>query len=219
MDLELVGDPLCPYVQRVAVTLEALDLEYTSRDVDGEDADDEIVEIHPLGLVPVLLVDGEPVFESVAINELLNDLHDGALLPAAAMDRARARAWIHFAGSCQEELDRTVRATQEREFLHHRAELYYKLGRLEAELGEHTFWGGEEPGLVDFTYTPLLMRLEHLARRTGTFDLSGFPALEDWTYELVGHHAVKAVMPKEFEETHLQLVQKAGGYIAQLVQV
>lgn len=216
MDLELVGDPLCPYVQRVAVTLEALDLEYTCRETDPDTED--AMDMHPLGEVPVLVVEGEPLFESTAIGEYLNDLSGGALLPSGAPARARARAWIHFSGACQQELERTMEAAEERDFLHHRAELYYKLGRLEAELGDEPFWDGHRPGLVDFTYTPLLMRIEHLARRTGTFDLSGFPNVEDWTYELVGHHAVKAVMPRSFEDAHLELVERKGGYIARIVR-
>jgi glutathione S-transferase len=59
----------------------------------------------PPAAVPVLEVDGEVIFDSLAIMEYANEQAGGKLLPAAPLDRARARsvlAWQHsgLSGIC-----------------------------------------------------------------------------------------------------------------------
>lgn len=54
--------------------------------------------IAPPAAVPVLVVDGIAIFDSLAIMEFANDASDGALLPSDHLNRARARsvlAWQH----------------------------------------------------------------------------------------------------------------------------
>lgn len=53
---------------------------------------------HPLGQLPVIEDDGEPIFESGAILQHIMETHgDGGLLPApATLQRARCWQWFHF---------------------------------------------------------------------------------------------------------------------------
>src|ERR1700755_892918 len=46
----------------------------------------------PPAAVPVLVVDGDTIFDSLAIMEYANEQAGGRLLPAAPLDRARARS-------------------------------------------------------------------------------------------------------------------------------
>lgn len=86
----------------------------------GVDFEEEVVDIRqpqrfanlariggfsPPAAVPVLEVDGEVIFDSLAIMEYANELAGGRLLPTAPLDRARARsilAWQHsgLSGIC-----------------------------------------------------------------------------------------------------------------------
>ncbi|MEE8212846.1 MAG: glutathione S-transferase family protein, partial [Acidiferrobacterales bacterium] len=96
-DIRLISFELCPYVQRCVMTLlekgVAHDIDY----VDLSDRPDWFVELSPLGKVPVLEVtrdDGSKVvlFESVVINEYLDEVTEGSMLPADPLDRAHSRA-------------------------------------------------------------------------------------------------------------------------------
>lgn len=58
----------------------------------------QIASVSPSATVPLLLVNGEAIFDSMAIMEFANDMCGGHLLPADAVRRAKARsvmAWQH----------------------------------------------------------------------------------------------------------------------------
>ena len=55
------------------------------------------MKISPHGKVPVLVVDEEPLFESNAIAEFLDEVVPPRLHPEDPIDRARHRAWTDFA--------------------------------------------------------------------------------------------------------------------------
>ena len=97
--LILVSHPLCPYVQRAAIALREKDIPFTRRDIDLADKPAWFLKVSPLGKTPVLLVDGEAVFESAVICEYLEDVYLPRLHPEAALARARHRGWIEFASS------------------------------------------------------------------------------------------------------------------------
>ncbi|WMW79678.1 glutathione S-transferase family protein [Undibacterium cyanobacteriorum] len=59
---------------------------------------EKVARFSPPGAVPVLVVDHQVIFDSLAIMEFANECADGALLPREMMLRARARslmAWQH----------------------------------------------------------------------------------------------------------------------------
>ena len=146
--------------------------------------------VSPMGRVPVLLVDGRPVFESSIINELIEELHPRpAMFPAEPLARAEARAWIVFAndavmpasyraslalaaGETGEPLSRPL------------AELSDALSKLEAQLarGGGPFFLGREFGLVDAAYAPFFRRWR-IAEGWGGPEaklLARFPRVSAW---------------------------------------
>jgi glutathione S-transferase len=84
---------------KVRICLAELGLPWTSRRVDlsaFENLDAAYLVLNPKGLVPALRWNGSVFVESSDINELLNDIADGALLPASIEERARARSWTRY---------------------------------------------------------------------------------------------------------------------------
>lgn len=56
--------------------------------------------LNPNGVVPTLIDDGEPIIESMLINEYIDEKYpDLPLRPASALDRARMRVWTKLADS------------------------------------------------------------------------------------------------------------------------
>ena len=68
-DLVLVSHTLCPYVQRAMIVLAEKQADHQRIYIDLKDKPAWFREISPLGKVPVLIVDKEPVFESAVICE------------------------------------------------------------------------------------------------------------------------------------------------------
>jgi glutathione S-transferase len=97
MNLELVSHTLCPYVHRAAVMIHEKGFPFERRYIDLKAKPDWFLKISPRGKVPVLLVDGQPLFESMAIMEFLDETEPPSLLPADPFSRARQRAWVAVA--------------------------------------------------------------------------------------------------------------------------
>jgi glutathione S-transferase len=97
MKLELVSHTLCPYVHRAAVMIHEKGVPFERRYINLKAKPDWFLRISPRGKVPVLLVDGQPLFESMAIIEFLDETHPPSLLPADPFARARQRAWVEVA--------------------------------------------------------------------------------------------------------------------------
>lgn len=84
------------YRARIAVNLKGLDVEHVSvhlvRD-GGEQHKKDYLDLNPQGLVPLLIHDGQPISQSLAIIEYLDEVFpDPPFLPAGPGDRAQVRA-------------------------------------------------------------------------------------------------------------------------------
>jgi glutathione S-transferase len=111
--LVLYDFPPVPSPQKVAVALAEKGIECERVMVDlraGDQHRAEYLKINPHGLVPTLLVDGTPIYESSAIIEYLEEIvPEPPLLPMEPLSRARARmieesidgnfaSWLKFYG-------------------------------------------------------------------------------------------------------------------------
>lgn len=94
--LILISHALCPYVQRAAIVLAEKNIAFERLDIDLANKPDWFLTISPLGKTPVLLVDGQPIFESAVICEYLEETTDGKLHPPEALLRAQHRGWMEF---------------------------------------------------------------------------------------------------------------------------
>ncbi len=88
---------------RVRFALNVKRVAYESRPVNllkGEQRSETYLATNPNGFVPCLVIDGEPVVESVAIIELLDDLiASPKLFPSDPIARARVRALVEAINS------------------------------------------------------------------------------------------------------------------------
>lgn len=97
--LTLVSHLLCPYVQRAVIMLTEKQIPFERIDVDLANKPDWFLKISPLGKTPVLLVDGQAIFESSVICEYLDETTEPRMHPADALERARHRAWMEFSSA------------------------------------------------------------------------------------------------------------------------
>jgi glutathione S-transferase len=206
--LKLVSFELCPYVERSRIVLLEKGLPHEVAFIDLADKPAWFLEVSPLGRVPVLLVDGRPVFESMIINELLDELQPAPpLLPADPLARAEARGWIVFAndalmpqsfaamlaiagGDDGEARSRPLASVAEAG------------GKLEAHLarGAGPFFAGERFTLVDAAYAPFFRRWRAVESWGAGVEspLAGRPRLRAWADALLSRESVRAAEPADF---------------------
>lgn len=142
---------------RVAWMLEELGLTYTH--VSAAPRSDEVKAHYPAGKLPVLLVDGEALTDSVAIMTYLADKHGQFSHPAGSILRAKQDGHTQFL--C-DEVDSVLWAAARHTFVlpeEHRVpevkdslrwEFARSLERLETRLGDGPYLMGDAPTIPDF---------------------------------------------------------------------
>src|SRR5215216_4809401 len=97
--LKLISHKLCPYVQRAVIALTEKGVPFERIDIDLANKPEWFLKVSPLGKVPVLLVDEQPIFESAVIVEYLEETQPHPLHPSDPLRRAQHRAWVEFGSS------------------------------------------------------------------------------------------------------------------------
>lgn len=213
MKLTLVSHPLCPYVQRAVIALEEKGAPYERIDIDLAAKPAWFLDISPLGKTPVLLVEGQPVFESAVICEFLDDVLPPRLHPRDALERARHRGWIEFASALLNTIGVLYSALDEEGFETALALLRERFAYLEAVLGEGPYFGGADFSLVDAAFGPVF-------RYLGLFDAHGVhcvPAalhkLARWRAALARRPSVKGAVAADYPVRLRAFVVKRGGVL------
>ena len=153
--LTLVSHNLCPYVQRAAIALTEKQAPFTRRWIDLSDKPDWFLSVSPTGKVPVLLVDGSPIFESAAILDYLDEVLSPQLHPNDPVQRARHRGWIAFASGVLDAIAGLYNAKDEGAFVAKRAEIAGRFREIEAALGAAPWFAGAQFSMVDAAFGPV----------------------------------------------------------------
>ncbi len=217
-ELKLVSFELCPYVERSRIVLLEKELPHQVEFIDLANKPDWFLRVSPMGRVPVLLVDGRPVFESMIINELLDELHpERPLMPADPLARAEARGWIVFANdvvmSAAHGAVGALATGRDRADVEGRlATLREALAKLDQQVarGGGPFFAGARFSLVDAAYAPFLRRwrVAESWGRPGSALLQGAPAVAAWAEALAAHPSVRAAEPDAFAERYRALIER-----------
>src|SRR3569833_4078791 len=94
--LNLNSHHLCPYVQRIAISLAEKGVAYERIYVDLANKPDWFKALSPLGKTPILQVGETAIFESAVILEYLEETQSNPLHPADPLRRAEHRSLIEF---------------------------------------------------------------------------------------------------------------------------
>jgi len=208
-NLKLVSFDICPYVERSRIVLLEKGVPHDVEFIDLASKPAWFLELSPMGRVPVLLVDGRPVFESMVINELVNELFpDPPLFPQDPVARAEGRGWIVFAndvvmpGTYAAMLAIAGGATGDA-LAKPLGTLRDALGKLERRLAEvgGPFFLGRDFSLVDASYAPFFRRWR-LAEGWGAPEarmLGSFSKVSAWAEAMLARRSVAAAEPVELD--------------------
>jgi glutathione S-transferase len=211
--LELVSFKICPFVQRSVIALQQKNIEFTLTHLNPQDKPDWFNAISPLGKVPVLLVDGTPLFESAVILEYLDEVYPPSLHPAAPLVKAQHRAWIEFCSELLSRQHRMLTAKDAESFNEAREALQQGLQRLDTALAPTTpYFAGEPFHLVDCVYAPLFMRLA-LLKQTYGLDMPFSERMQAWSDALLALDVVKTSVVDDFPSVFANFLKGNSSYL------
>lgn len=197
-ELTLYSAAVCPFAQRTRLALAEKGLAYTVHEIDLDNIPSWYSDISPTNKVPLLARGAARIWESMVINEYLEDVYpQPALLPADPAKRALARIWIDYAntqflpwfykllleqdGARQAELAERLRAT---------------LAQIEDEgLAPNApgpYWLGEDISLVDLAFYPFFERFPVIEHYRGFHLPDNAVHLRRWLAAMAERPSVRA---------------------------
>ena len=210
-------------MQRAVIALRAKDVDFEVTYINLRDKPDWFLEISPHGKVPVLQVDGEPLFESNAIAEYLDDEVAPRLHPEDPIKRARNRAWTDFVPTFAGGLSgiyytKTEEGSEKREKVARQ-----RLAKLEEALANERgndgpFFNGPQISLVDAAYAPFLQRFLIVDQWLATGLLDDYPLVSAWAQALIDSDVVQGSVPDNFYEEFVGNLKRSGFLVAELLE-
>ncbi|HJX10776.1 MAG TPA: glutathione S-transferase family protein [Candidatus Binatia bacterium] len=201
MMIKLYDFKSSPNCQRVKVVLAEKNLSYEIVPVDlrkQEQKKLEYLNLNPYGKVPVLIDDSTVLYESLIINEYLNEKYpDPPLLPKDPAGKAKARILIdygmaHFDSAYQKlriELMKDPKEQSQPVIDGAKNDLRKLLQRFEDEIGDQQYLMGDF-SLVDADLIPRFSRLEGF----GVLPDPSLPRLGKYMERMKARPSVKAIL-------------------------
>ena len=221
MDFELISFDRCPFVQRSVITLLHKKVDYQVTYIDLGNKPDWFLKISPLGRVPALRVkDGDRetvLFESAVINEFIDEVTPGRLLPEDPVARAQNRAWIEFGGALFMDTYKMSVAKTAAEFEDAQRTLADHLQRVEAVLDDGPYFNGKDFSLVDAAYAPFFMRVAIWSETLAFYDRSLFPKVAAWAEELLALPSVRDSVLEDMDVRVRSHARSQEVYLGQLL--
>jgi glutathione S-transferase len=208
MNLELVSFKLCPFVQRLVITMNLNNIKHDVTYINLQDPPAWFEEISPMGKVPLLKVDDAVLFESAVINEFLNDISSGDLLASNPLQRAQQRAWIEYLSGLNMDFFNLTGAKTHQHAVPILASIREKLGRLEQAIHGET-WFGTALSLVDISLAPFLYRMALVADKSGDV-IAEFPRVAHLSDNLLPLEAVQQSVTDDFGALFSGMLKNRG---------
>jgi len=198
MKPKLYNTQRCPYARRTRIVLHEKGIDFETHEVDLANKSEEFLEASPTGKVPVIVVDGESLYESNVVNQYLDEVTDQPkLMPEDAKRRAHARIWMAFADTDFFPAVFVASVGRERGYQEVRiSEAFEKLEtalrKLEERL-EGRDYLADEFSLADIAHAGNFVRLRELEDR-GEVSLQKYPGVAAWMRRLEDRDSYRAAV-------------------------
>lgn len=212
MNIKLVSFALCPFVQRAVIALKEKGVDFEIAYIDLDSPPAWFLRLSPLGKVPLLLVDGEVLFESAVILDYLDEVYPPRLHPSDSLRRAQHKSWIEFGSGLLVQQYELALSRDRAEFEARLVAFKERLQRLEAPLNGGLFGNLDQFTLVDAAYAPLFMRLQILGDLQPEVAVSYVGCLTTWAETLLARSCVSASVVEDFTPRYLSFLEEKGSW-------
>jgi glutathione S-transferase len=210
-----------PFPQVAMITLlekgAKRDIDFEVEAIDLNNKPDSFLKLSPTGKLPLLEVDGIPIFETSVIIECIDDIVEpyGQYRFDDPILRAKNRSWILFGLNLLMDVFRVVMAKDEQTY---RSELKVAIdhfAKLEAVLGDGPYFNGKHVSLIDFVYATLFLRQELFDKYYGLSILGDFSKVSQWSKQLRARSSTLDSLPDHFEQSSMSWISSSGSYLVQ----
>jgi glutathione S-transferase len=178
----------CPYCMRVRIALAEKGLACDEREIDLANKPPELLRVNPANGVPVLVVDGAAIPESIVILQYLEDRWpERPLLPRDPLGRARARLLYDRVTALLGPHSFKLARGSDEEKLAAQAGVKTALAKLEEEAPVEGLLVGADLTIADLALAPFVARLPRELRPAAL----GLPRLARWEAAVMNRPSVR----------------------------
>ena len=163
--IKIYSSARCPYAQRTRMLMIEKEIPFELTEVDLRNKPDWFLAVSPYGKVPVIVDDGQTIYESAIINEYLDEKYTSIpMMPEEPVERAKARIWMDYCTNKYLTLSRKLLVDHGNEELQreNKKKMKESLIYIEKECFEKNangpFWLVNNISLVDLHYAPFFER-------------------------------------------------------------
>ncbi|BFZ12824.1 hypothetical protein BsWGS_15863 [Bradybaena similaris] len=192
--VRIYSSRFCPWAHRTRLVLEHKNIPYETINVDLKDKPAWFLEKNPLGLVPVVELDDQVVFESTATCDWLDDIFpENRLQPSDPYRRAWDRIVTEYYGKLASSFA-ALRKPDAREQALVDLQKHYQFFENVLSTRKGPFFGDDKPALVDLLIWPHFERIQGVAATEpqAAINKDKFPKLAAWFDATSSLPAVKA---------------------------
>ena len=196
INVRLYNTQRCPYARRTRMVLHEKGIDFEVHEVDLSNKSEEFLKASPTGKVPVIVVNGDSLYESNVVNQYLDEVTDETrLMPEDPKMRAYARIWMAFADT--DFFPEVFVASVGRERGYSEVRISEALEKLEVALRkleerlEGRDYLADELSLADIAHAGNFVRLRELEER-GEVSLGEYPNVAAWMERLEARESYKA---------------------------
>ncbi|BAT89950.1 hypothetical protein LR48_Vigan08g084300 [Vigna angularis] len=189
-----------PFGMRVRVALAEKGIKYERKEEDLKNKSSLLLRMNPVHKkIPVLIHNGKPICESLIIVQYIEDVwnHTNPLLPSDPYQRAQARFWADYVDTkIVNTLEKISKGKgEEREVA--KKELIEALKLLEEEVGDKSYFGGENLGFVDIALVSFYPWIKSFATFVTLNIDAECPKLIAWAKRCLQKESVAKSLPGE----------------------
>ncbi|ESW21240.1 hypothetical protein PHAVU_005G054000 [Phaseolus vulgaris] len=205
-----------PFGMRVRIALAEKGINYEYKEEDLKNKSPLLLQMNPVHKkIPVLIHKGKPISESLIVVQYIDEVwHDRTpLLPSDPYQRAQARFWADFVDKKMYDLGRKILWTskgEENEVA--KKEFIETLKVLEEQLGDRTYFGGDNLGFMDVALVPFYTWFEAYETFGGLNLESECPKFIAWAKRCLQKESVAKSLPDQHKihEIVVEMRKKSG---------
>ena len=200
-ELRLVSFPICPFVQRARILLDAKGVDHDIHYIDLADKPRWFLDRVPTGKVPALFVGDRTLFESNVITEYLDDTTGAPILPQEPLQRASEKAWIAYSDGLLMALFHALRADSLADYAAHKQALMDGIDKAR-NFVEPRVEDGYRFAAFEVAVAPLLLRIEQVPDIREMFwtRFDESSVFGDWARQVLAEDVLRTSVPDDFAE-------------------
>ncbi len=209
----LISFKVCPFVQRSVILLKEKNVDYDIDYIDVYNPPEWFLALSPTGKVPVMQVEGTVLFESAVINEYIDEVYAPQIHPQDPLKKAQNRAWMEYTSPLYMGTFNIIMSKQKEAMEKALEEFDEQLAGLEKAKQNTPWFNGEDFSMMDIAAAPIFTRTKFINDHLKLDLLKNYPALQQWSKDLLARQTVKESIVDGFDDLLLTRMKANESYI------